>query len=64
MMRLSFEVNYEQVDALVVSALMDSYDAEYAEDGLRNAIITVLEYYMTPSKYEDWIASVAADRGM
>jgi len=63
-MRLSFEVNYEQVDALVVSALMDSYDAEYAEDGLRNAIITVLEYYMTPSKYEDWIASVAADRGM
>lgn len=54
-MRAMIEIEQDQIDYLVINSLKRDYKAAALEDDpLRNAIDTVLEYYLDPNQWEDW----------
>lgn len=73
-MKYTMEVEYEQVDAIIIKDLQEAHRINSKPDRdeggveldvdlhLLTAIESVLAYYMPPSEYEQWIKEVYAER--
>lgn len=53
------ELTWDQIDRFVVAELQEAYDMNKNDDdtgipGLSQALLTVLEYFMAPSEFEQW----------
>lgn len=56
---MHIEIDIEEMTRIVREALMHDYEYVGDDDpgfpGLRDAIKTVLSYYMSPSDYDKWL---------
>ena len=63
---LSIELTSEQIDHVIVKELQRAYEYNSesgpyeggVDEDMLDGLRTVLQYYMVPSKYDDWIISV------
>lgn len=57
----TIELTWDQIDRFVVAELQEAYDMNKNYDvdevgipGLPEALLTVLEYFMAPSEFDQW----------
>lgn len=57
MSKHTFEMEWEQVDAIIIAELKDAYarnSGENRDDELCRSIENVLQYFMYPTDFENW----------
>ena len=54
----TFELAYEQIDIILVTELKEAFEMNHANPELRKSILQVLDYYMNPTDYNEYVESL------
>ena len=54
----TFELAYEQIDMILVTELKEAFEMNHANPELRKSILQVLDYYMNPTDYNEYVESL------
>jgi septum formation topological specificity factor MinE len=54
----TFELAYEQIDIILVTELKEAFEMNHANPDLRKSILQVLDYYMNPTDYNEYVETL------
>lgn len=54
----TFELTYDQIDAIIIDELKEALDMNQKDQELKNACLKLLQYYMLSHDYADYVGSL------